>query len=261
MKPLSPDAPLQLSEREGVFVAGRGVKLHYRTHRVQDAPFRAVVAVIESPEDRGRLYAELVRLLTPSGYAVYGCAHQENRRVPGQSGFLEEWSDLNLELDAFIGLVGAHEPDAPVFLAGGRIAGQLVMTYALHHPQKLHGVIAYQPRLHQSTTRLSLVSLAKALTRIWPAFTPADTVDPALAPDATMPEPLSPPPRGGRPSPQAAVTEATVSEIAIPALIVDEESPGTRLESHGDSPDAYLRRPSLHDVEPWLSRVLTGSTA
>ncbi len=261
MNPLSLDADSKLFEHEGVFVAGRGVKLHYRSHRAERVPFRAVVAVIESPEDRGRLYAELVRLLAPSGYALYGCAHQEHRRIPGQTGFLEEWNDLYQELDTYIALVEAHEPDAPLFLAGAEIAGHLVMTYALHHPQNLHGVVAYRPRMHRSTARRSLVSLTKSLSRIWPAFTPSNTIDPALESDTSMAEKLPVAPRGQSPSPEASVTEVDPSEISVPVLIVDGESPAVRGALHGEMRDAQVPRPSLLEVEPWMGRILTTSSA
>lgn len=258
MNPLSPDAELNLVEREGIFVAGRGVKLHYRTHRVEGAPFRAAVAVVESPDERGRLYAELVRLLAPGGYALYGCAHQEHRRVPGQNGFLEEWNNLYQELDAFIALVQAHEPDAPLFLAGAQVAGQLVMTYALHHPEKLHGIIAYQPRMHRSTSRRSLVSLTKALSRIWPAFTPAGTLDPVPESGNAAAEKLTGDFRKDLLSPQVATTGATASEISVPMLIVDVdgETPSTRAPDPGGSPDSPSARPSLLEVGPWLDRIL-----
>lgn len=247
---------MKLAEREGVFVAAGGVKLHYRGHRMEAAPFRAVAAVMEAPEDGGRLYAELVQLLTPGGYVLYGCTHHERRRIPGQPGFLEEWNALFQELDAFLDLVRTHEPDAPLFLAGGQVSGQLVMTYALHHPQKLHGVIAYQPRQHRPASRLSLVSLTKALSRIWPAFAPAKAVDPAPAFDTATQEVSSSRNQPDEATPHSAATEATVSEITIPLLIVDGEAPVTESATRHESHDTHARRASLLEVEPWLDRIL-----
>jgi alpha-beta hydrolase superfamily lysophospholipase len=257
----SPHTHPKLAEREGVFTGGGGVKLHYRGHRMESAPFRAVVAVFESPEDRGRLYAGFVQLLTPTGYALYGCAHQEQRRVPGQTGFLEEWNDLHQELDAFIALVRTHEPDAPLFLAGSQVTGQLVMTYALHHPHQLQGVIAYQPRLHRSRARRSLQSLTNALSRVWPAFAPTDNAVPALEPDVKGKEPCFSPSAAAVPLSHAAVAEATASEIDIPVLIVDDGLPAERGASPGDSQGAKSRSTSLLEVEPWLDHILNISSA
>ena len=256
MNPVPPDTELKLTEREGIFAGGGGVKLHYRAHRIEAAPFRAVVAVMESPEDGGRLYAELVQLLTPAGFALYGCAHHQHRRVPGQTGFLEEWNDLYRDLDAFLGLVRAHEPDAPLFLAGGQVAGQLVMTYALHHPQALDGVIAYQPRMHQTRDSSPLISFAKLLSRIWPAFLPMGGQDSALDSDVSTQQRHPPSTLGDDLSTLAAITEATASEIAIPILVIEAES--TKMPNENlDSPGATgARQPSLQDVEPWLRQVL-----
>lgn len=257
MNPVPPDTDMNLTEREGIFAGGGGVKLHYRGHRIEAAPFRAVVAVIESPEDRGRLYAELVQLLTPVGVALYGCAHHQHRRVPGQAGFLEEWNDLYRDLDAFLSLVRAHEPDAPLFLAGGQVAGQLVMTYALHRPDALQGVVAYHPRMHRLTDRSPVIWMAKVLSRIWPAFLPTTVQDAALEPDVPLDQQEPASTSGIDLSTHATVSSATASEITIPTLVIDTEATTTSETSLGGSQAISARRTSLQDVEPWLRQVLS----
>jgi alpha-beta hydrolase superfamily lysophospholipase len=249
---------MELAEREGIFTGGSGVKLHYRGHRIESAPFRAVVALIEAPEDKGRLYADLVQQLTPSGYVLYGCAHHEHRRVPGQTGFLEEWNEFYQELDAFLGLVRMQEPDAPLFLAGGHVAGQLVLTYALHHPEGLRGVIGFQPRLHASTFRSSIVSFTRALSRVWPAFTPTSEVDPAITPDVAARKPTASETRSENLSSDLAVTDATASDIVIPVLIIDGEMPAASGANSVNSKSVEMSQNSVKDVELWLDRVLRG---
>jgi alpha-beta hydrolase superfamily lysophospholipase len=250
---------MELAEREGIFSGGSGVKLHYRGHRVESAPFRAVIALIEAPEDTGRLYADLVQQLTPAGYVLYGCAHHEYRRVPGQTGFLEEWNALYRELDAFLGLVRGLEPDAPVFVAGAHVAGQLVMTFALHHPERLRGVIGFYPRLHVSNSRSPIVSLTRRLSRIWPAFAPATDLHLEIAPGdssqrkarRTNPERLSS---------DLAVTEATASDISIPVMVIDDEAKVQSTKVEVSSQDEDVSRQSLKDVELWLDRVLRNAS-
>jgi alpha-beta hydrolase superfamily lysophospholipase len=257
MNPVPSNTEMILTEREGIFPGGGGVKLHYRGHRVEAAPFRAVVAVIESPEDGGRLYAELVQLLTPVGFALYGCAHHQHRRIPGQTGFLEEWNDLYRDLDAFLDLVRAHEPDAPLFLAGGQVAGQLAMTYALHRPDSLQGIIAYQPRMHRPTDRSPVIWFAKVLSRIWPAFLPTAVQDAALEPDMPLDRQHPASTSGADLPTHAAISAATASEIAIPILVIDTEVATTSDTNHGGSHDTSLKQSSLQDVEPWLRQVLS----
>jgi alpha-beta hydrolase superfamily lysophospholipase len=247
---------MELAEREGIFSGGSGVKLHYRGHRVESAPFRAVIALIEAPEDTGRLYADLVQQLTPSGFVLYGCAHQEYRRVPGQTGFLEEWNALYRELDAFLGLVKGFEPDAPVFLAGAHVAGQLVMTFALHHPERLRGVIGFYPRLHISRSRSPIVSLTRALSRIWPAFAPATDLNVEIAPAGAAQQRKPRRTNPERLSSDLAMIEATTSDIAIPVIVIDGEASTDTAEVEGISYDDGMSRRSLKDVELWLDRVL-----
>jgi alpha-beta hydrolase superfamily lysophospholipase len=247
---------MELDEREGVFKGGSGVKLHYRSHRLQSVPFRAAVALIEPPEEGGRLYADLVQQLTPQGYVLYGCTHPEHRRVPGQPGFLEEWNELYGELESFLGLVRALEPDAPLFLAGGHVAGQLALTYALHHPENLSGVIAFYPRLRAPSVPSLLVSLTRAISRIWPAFMPSVEGPPAPSPDPSARIVSGSSPDSDHLSTDPAVTVVTASDIAIPVLIIDAEPPavpdaGTHNQLHA-APNPH----SLHDVESWLDRVL-----
>jgi alpha-beta hydrolase superfamily lysophospholipase len=247
---------MELAEREGIFPGGSGVKLHYRGHRVESVPFRAVIALIEAPEDTGRLYAELVQQLTPSGYVLYGCAHHEHRRVPGQAGFLEEWNALYRELDAFLGLVKGLEPDAPLFLAGAHVAGQLVMTFALHHPERLRGVIGFYPRLHVSTSRSPIVSLTRALSRIWPAFAPATEVNLEIASGEVARRQTAMGTNTERLSSDLAVTEATASDITIPVMVIDNETSTASAGVEGSSKDEGISRQSLKDVELWLDRVV-----
>jgi alpha-beta hydrolase superfamily lysophospholipase len=241
---------MQVAEREGIFSGGSGVKLHYRGHRVESAPFRAVIALIEAPEDTGRLYADLVQQLTPSGYVLYGCTHHEYRRVPGQTGFLEEWNALYRELDAFLGLVQGFEPDAPVFLAGAHVAGQLVMTFALHHPERLRGVLGFYPRVHVSSHRSPIVSLTRALSRIWPAFAPATDLNLEAAPVDGAQQWTAKRIKSERLPSDLAVTEATSSDITIPVMVIDSA------DVEGSSKDEGMSRQSLKDVKLWLDRVL-----
>lgn len=242
---------MDLSETEGIFTGANGVKLHYRGHRMAGAPFRAVVAVIESPNDDGHLYADLVRILAPGGYAFYGCTHQAHHRAPGQPGFLEEWNSLHAEVDAFLAVVRAHEPDAPLFLAGARLAGQLVMTYALHHPADLRGVIASSPTLHRHGNRPSLVSITNALSRIWPAFTPSPPTHQAFASGTPDAQSNSEELHRDDTLPALSVTQATASEISVPVLIVDSPAP----DSAEYLPTAASLGPR-HEVERWLDLVL-----
>jgi alpha-beta hydrolase superfamily lysophospholipase len=246
---------MELAEREGIFTGGSGIKLHYRSHRAQAASFQAVIALVESPEDRGRLYADLVQRLAPTGYVLYGCALHDHRRRPGQAGFLEEWNEFYRELDSFLELVRGLEPDAPVFLAGRHVSGQLALNYALHHPEGLSGVIAHTPSLLTPAARSPLVSLTRALSRIWPAFPRTAEVGPVLD--------QNPPTRtvdrssltSVHLSGDAAATEVMTSDISIPVLIIDAES--DIHDSAGERPDPH----SLTDVESWLDRVLSAGSA
>lgn len=252
---------MEIAEREGIFTGGSGVKLHYRSHRIESVPFRAVLALIEAPADRGTLYADLVKQLSPGGFVLYGCAHHEHRRAPGQAGFLEEWNELYHELNAFLCLVRVHEPDAPIFLAGGHVAGQLVMTYALHHPEGLQGVIGFYPSLHVSVAHSPIVSLSRTLSRIWPVSmpTPMSIADRALETDVGAQQPVEPRMRSDHTSSDLTVTEAATSDIAIPVLVIERETPPRSVGSVADRTEAG--QPSMKDVEMWLDRVLRGTSA
>jgi alpha-beta hydrolase superfamily lysophospholipase len=253
---------MELTEREGIFTGGSGIKLHYRSHRAQAASFQAVIALVESPEDRGRLYADLVQRLAPTGYVLYGCALHDHRRQPGQAGFLEEWNEFYRELDSFVGMVRELEPDAPVFLAGRHVSGQLVLSYALHHPEGLSGVIAHAPSLHMPGARSPLVSLTRALSRIWPAFPPTAEAAPELDQNpATRRVDRSSLPSAVHRSGEAAPMDVITSDISIPVLIIDaESSPDAETDiqdSAGERPDPH----SLTDLESWLVRVLSAGSA
>ena len=110
--------------------------------------------------------------------------------------------------------------------------------------------------MHQSRDSSPLISFAKVLSRIWPAFLPMGSQDSALDPDVSTQQRHPPSTLGDDPSTHAAITEATASEIAIPILVIEaqpEKMPHENLDNAGDT---RARQPSLQDVEPWLRQVL-----
>jgi pimeloyl-ACP methyl ester carboxylesterase len=190
---------------------------------------------------------------------LYGCALHDHRRRPGQTGFLEEWNEFYRELDSFLGLVRGLEPDAPVFLAGKHVSGQLALNYALHHPEGLSGVIAYAPSLRAPTARSPLDTLTRALSRIWPAFPPTVQVTSVAEPDLSA-ETLDRSNPSVQLSGEADETAVISSDISIPVLIVDPESPADSDSDSEISAGERLTPHSLTDVESWLQRVLSAAT-
>lgn len=248
-----------LTEREGILTSGNGVKLHYRCHRLDTTPFRAVIALIEAPLDPETLYVDLVHHLAPHGYVVYGCAHHDLRQRVGRTGFLEEWNDVYLDIAAFLELVRVHEPDAAIFLAGSHEAAQLVMTYALHHPGGLHGVMALRADSNRSPQTSGLEIATRTLSRFWPAFGPVHTA----LPRATSAPKMASTCGAGTDLSVPALSDTVTSEIGIPVLILGDTIPASNRKGMDDVSVAATGASAhtLPDVTDWLDRVLRGQSA
>jgi Lysophospholipase len=105
--------------------------------------------------------------------AVYALDHRGHGRSAGRRAHLDRYEDWISDFDAFRRHVVARHPDAPVFLLGHSMGGQIALAYALDHGDGLSGLVLSAPALASNTIPQAAVPVLKGLSRIAPTLRPA----------------------------------------------------------------------------------------
>ena len=123
---------------EGRFTGCDGLRLFWRSWRPQGAP-RAVVVLVHGVGEHCGRYANLVAPLVADGFAVYGYDHRGHGRSPGPRVHVERWAQYRDDLTAFLELVAAREPDAPLVLYGHSMGSLVVLDHLVERAEPAVG--------------------------------------------------------------------------------------------------------------------------
>ena len=174
---------------ETTFRGSDGLELFRQQWRPEAGGARALLVNVHGIGDHSGLYPALPDYFVPRGWAVHSFDLRGNGRSPGPRGHIRRWSELRGDLDCFLATVRRDDADRPLFLLGNSLGGLVVLDYALHHAAGLSGVIAVAPPLGRFGTPGWLLSLGRALSWVWPAFTLETRLDlSGLSRDATVRE-------------------------------------------------------------------------
>jgi alpha-beta hydrolase superfamily lysophospholipase len=197
------------AQSEGILAGARGLKLYYRRWQ-PDAEPCAVVAIVHSSGTHHASTLEMENQLVSRGFAVYRTEHREHVRAPGQRGYLEEWSQSRGDVRALVQLVAEREGNYPRFLMGTSFGGFIALSYALHEPAGLTGVVALDPASRQPAARSFLARLGRSLLHLWPRPTPDLPMD--------VVEVRAPPAEVGEPALE--IEDAHAGDLTLPHLIL-----------------------------------------
>jgi len=153
------------------FRGSDGLELFRQQWRPDAGAARALLVNVHGIGDHSGLYPALPDYFVPRGWAVHSFDLRGNGRSPGPRGHIRRWSELRGDLGCFLTTVRRDDADRPLFLLGNSLGGLVVLDYALHHAAGLSGVIAVAPPLGRFGTPGWLLSLGRALSWVWPAFT------------------------------------------------------------------------------------------
>jgi alpha-beta hydrolase superfamily lysophospholipase len=146
-----------------------GVKLFTQNWLPDSPPCAGLVIVHGFGEHSGR-YMSVVNGLVPRGYAVYTCDLRGHGRSEGRRGHVNQWREYEQDVHLLIQQAREQLPSRPLFLFGHSLGGLIVLTYGLHHPQDVQGVISSSPALAPPGIAPVLISISRLLSRVWPTF-------------------------------------------------------------------------------------------
>lgn len=155
-----------MKHSEGIFWGRKNLKLYYQCWLPAEEPGVILLIVHGLAEHSGR-YQNLVNYFVAKGFAIYGLDHQGHGRSDGLRGYVERFSDYLDDLETFFNLVCAKHGSARIFLIGHSMGGTIAIAYAVHHQDKLGGLIVSGASLKIGAS-LQLIIAARILSRLLP---------------------------------------------------------------------------------------------
>ena len=154
---------------EGTFQGWGGLNLYYQRWLPQQ-PVQAVVGIVHGLGGHSGLFKNVVQCLVPQGYGIYGLDLRGHGRSPGQRGYIGRWQEFREDVNHFLQLIQSHHPGVPCFIWGHSLGGVIALDYALHHGEKLQGVIVTAPALGPVGIPRLRMAIGRLLSWSWPRF-------------------------------------------------------------------------------------------
>jgi len=126
---------------EGEFAGAQGIALYYQGWLPAQPP-RAVIILCTGVNDHSGRYRNIVDRLIGAGYAAYAYDHRGHGRSGGEPLHVERFQFYANDLRAFRDLVGADQPDVPLYLLAHSMGSAVALLYLLDHPDGACGLIS-----------------------------------------------------------------------------------------------------------------------
>ena len=152
---------------EGQFTGQAGVPIRWQAWLPDGAPKAVLVVAHGFGEHIGR-YGNLVEVVVPRGYAVYGPDHRGHGRSGGHRALIDRHEYLLDDLDQVFAKAAADHPGVPVFLLGHSMGGNIALASALRGRQRLAGLVLSGPAVTTAGVPRVLQVLARVLGRLVP---------------------------------------------------------------------------------------------
>lgn len=132
---------------------------------------KAVVCVLHGLGEHGGQYEEVARGLAEASVALIAIDLRGHGRSDGQRGHTPSYAALLDDVDALLAGASERHPEAPRFLYGHSLGGNLVLNHALRRQPDIAGVIATSPWFSM-TKDLAWYKrvLATLLEPVWPTL-------------------------------------------------------------------------------------------
>jgi alpha-beta hydrolase superfamily lysophospholipase len=160
---------ITMQHGEGTFQGWGGLDLYYQRW-LPKQPVQAIVGIVHGLGGHSGLFKNVVQCLVPQGYGIYGLDLRGHGRSPGQRGYISRWQEFREDVNHFLQLIQSHHPGVPCFLWGHSLGGVIALDYALHHGEKLQGVIVTAPALGPVGIPRLRMAIGRLLSWSWPRF-------------------------------------------------------------------------------------------
>jgi len=137
---------MMMKHQNGTFKGARDADMYYQ-YWLPDTEPKAILLVAHGLAEHSGRYMNLVNLLVPSGYAVYGIDHMGHGKSDGKRVFVERFQDYTTPLKTYFDMIRAWQPKRPIFLIGHSMGGLIGSAYLLKHQEDLAGAVLSAPSI------------------------------------------------------------------------------------------------------------------
>ncbi|RKP58009.1 alpha/beta hydrolase [Cohnella endophytica] len=138
----------------------------------QDGTIPAVIGFVHGMGEHMGRYAHVADMLVAEGYAVLGFDQRGHGRTEGKRGHVPAYEDLLEGVDLLIGEARHRYPNAPFFLFGHSMGGNVTLNHLLRRQPDIAGAIVTGPWLKLAFKPPSLqAAIGKVIERVYPRFT------------------------------------------------------------------------------------------
>lgn len=154
-------------------------ELYWQHWRPVHQKVHAVLGVVHGFSEHSSRYQFLVDALLPHGFSIYAIDHRGHGRSQGLPGHVDRFDQYRWDLHQWIQqVIDVEKKSLPFFLIGHSMGGLITLDYALHHPERLAGIVVSGPMLRLKVKLPAVKVIAgKILSKWLPRVTLASDLD------------------------------------------------------------------------------------
>ena len=126
------------------FTGAGGVEIAWQSW-LPGRPPRAAVVIAHGVSEHSDRYTHVAARLVGAGYAVYALDHRGHGRSGGKRAVIDRMAHAVADVGTLIGVVHEEHPGVRVFLLGHSMGGGIALDYALHHQERIDGLVLSAP--------------------------------------------------------------------------------------------------------------------
>ena len=132
----------------------------------------AVVGLVHGHGEHGGRYSHLAQQFTDAGIAVVAMDLRGHGKSGGNRGHVPDYAFFMADMDQLLAKARELFPDAPQFLYGHSMGGNIVANYLLREKPAIQGAIISAPWLRLAFPDPAIkVFLGKIMYKLWPGLT------------------------------------------------------------------------------------------
>lgn len=149
-----------------------GTSFYIRGWEPNNKKPKALLTLIHGLGEHTGRYLHVGKTMTDAGYALVGIDLRGHGRSGGSRGHFPSLTVVMQDIRQFFKYLVQRYPDIPHFLYGHSLGGLLSLTYALHYPAGLNGVVVTGAALRSPLQeQKAKVAMANVLGSILPTVT------------------------------------------------------------------------------------------
>ena len=145
-------------ETGSTFRNNKGHEIFYRSWRENSYP-KGIVLLVHGLNSHSGYYHHFARQLNDNNFDVYAMDLCGRGQSEGERYYIPDYRDVVSDIDKLLNIARAAHPGLPVFLFGHSAGAVFAAVYAVHHQEKLKGLIQESTALQVPVPAFALATM------------------------------------------------------------------------------------------------------